>query len=92
MTDQRIPPLTDDVATDRQKAAMAAMAPASGTDLAGYDAQLKATAMFYPPAEAVGFTDRGEIAPGKRADLVRVHVRDGMPIVREVYREGRRVL
>lgn len=44
------------------------------------------------PAEAVGFTDRGEIAPGKRADLVRVHVRDGMPIVREVYREGRRVL
>src|SRR5258708_2488657 len=26
------------------------------------------------PAEAVGLTDRGEIAPGKRADLIRVHV------------------
>ncbi|MEO0791867.1 MAG: lipid kinase, partial [Pseudomonadota bacterium] len=33
-----------------------AMAKASGTDLAGYDAQLKSTAMFYKPAEAVAFT------------------------------------
>ncbi|SHO56278.1 putative urea ABC transporter substrate-binding protein [Vibrio quintilis] len=32
------------------------MAKASGTDLAGYNAQLKATRMFYKPAEAVRFT------------------------------------
>ncbi|MEL6621625.1 MAG: putative urea ABC transporter substrate-binding protein [Pseudomonadota bacterium] len=43
---------TDKAAID----ARTAMAKASGTDLAGYDAQLKSTAMFYKPAEAVAFT------------------------------------
>ena len=36
-------------------AARTAMATASGTDLAGYDAQLASTEMFYTPAEAVAF-------------------------------------
>ncbi|KAA5603585.1 alpha-D-ribose 1-methylphosphonate 5-triphosphate diphosphatase [Blastochloris sulfoviridis] len=44
------------------------------------------------PAEAVGLDDRGEIAPGKRADLVQVDVRLGVPVVRKVWRDGRRVL
>jgi alpha-D-ribose 1-methylphosphonate 5-triphosphate diphosphatase len=43
------------------------------------------------PAEAVGLTDRGEIAPGKRADLIRVHVARDVPVVRRVWREGQRV-
>src|SRR6266481_5332430 len=43
------------------------------------------------PAEAVGLTDRGEIAPGKRADLIRVHVARDIPVVRSVWREGHRV-
>jgi alpha-D-ribose 1-methylphosphonate 5-triphosphate diphosphatase len=43
------------------------------------------------PAEAVGLTDRGEIAPGKRADLIRVHVAHDVPVVRCVWREGQRV-
>jgi alpha-D-ribose 1-methylphosphonate 5-triphosphate diphosphatase len=43
------------------------------------------------PAEAVGLTDRGEIAVGKRADLIRVHVARDIPVVRSVWREGRRV-
>jgi len=43
------------------------------------------------PARAANLTDRGEIAEGKRADLVRVHVVEGQPVVRNVYREGRRV-
>lgn len=43
------------------------------------------------PAEAVGLADRGEIAPGKRADLIRVHVAGGIPVVRSVWREGQRV-
>ncbi|MEO1331125.1 MAG: putative urea ABC transporter substrate-binding protein [Pseudomonadota bacterium] len=38
-------------------AARTAMAEASGTDLAGYDAQLEATAMFYEPADAVAFVE-----------------------------------
>ena len=43
------------------------------------------------PAEAVGLADRGEIAVGKRADLIRVHVARGIPVVRSVWRQGRRV-
>src|SRR5450631_998619 len=42
-------------------------------------------------AEAVGLSDRGEIAAGKRADLIRVHVARDIPVVRCVWREGRRV-
>lgn len=43
------------------------------------------------PAETVGLSDRGEIAPGKRADLLRVRWHGGVPVVRGVWREGRRV-
>ncbi|NVN85266.1 MAG: alpha-D-ribose 1-methylphosphonate 5-triphosphate diphosphatase [Rhodopseudomonas sp.] len=43
------------------------------------------------PAEAVGLNDRGEIAVGKRADLIRVHVAHDVPAVRSVWREGHRV-
>jgi len=43
------------------------------------------------PAEAVGLHDRGEIAVGKRADVIRVHVAGDVPVVRTVWREGRRV-
>lgn len=45
------------------------------------------------PARACGLTDRGEIAAGQRADLVRVSRRgDGWPVPMEVWREGRRVV
>ncbi|KAJ54371.1 lipid kinase [Actibacterium mucosum KCTC 23349] len=37
--------------------ALTAMAEASGTDLAGYKAQLASTQMFYDPAEAIAFTE-----------------------------------
>ena len=43
------------------------------------------------PAEAVGLDDRGEITPGRRADLVRVGILEGVPVVRGVWREGQRV-
>lgn len=43
------------------------------------------------PAMATGMTDRGEIAVGKRGDLVRVAQVSGHPVVREVYRLGRRI-
>jgi alpha-D-ribose 1-methylphosphonate 5-triphosphate diphosphatase len=43
------------------------------------------------PAEAVGLNDRGEIAVGKRADLIRVHVAQDIPVVRSVWRAGERV-
>jgi alpha-D-ribose 1-methylphosphonate 5-triphosphate diphosphatase len=54
------------------------------------------------PARAIGLDDRGEIAVGKRADLVRVRPHDlpateshpygvRVPVVRGVYRQGTRV-
>lgn len=44
------------------------------------------------PADAAGLTDRGEIALGKRADLVHLRLEDGVPIVQTVWRQGRRVI
>ena len=43
------------------------------------------------PAAAVGLADRGRIAVGLRADLVRVRLVDGRPIVRGVWVGGERV-
>jgi len=43
------------------------------------------------PARAVGLEDRGEIAPGQRADLIRVRDREGMPGVRAVWCAGERI-
>ncbi|MEM0945851.1 MAG: putative urea ABC transporter substrate-binding protein [Pseudomonadota bacterium] len=40
---------------------LTAMAEASGTDLAGYKAQLASTEMFYDPADAVAFTQSAEL-------------------------------
>jgi alpha-D-ribose 1-methylphosphonate 5-triphosphate diphosphatase len=43
------------------------------------------------PAKAVDLNDRGEIAVGRRADLVQVDLIDGFPMVRAVWSGGRRV-
>ncbi|MEM9045169.1 MAG: putative urea ABC transporter substrate-binding protein [Pseudomonadota bacterium] len=42
-------------------AALTAMAEASGTDLAGYKAQLASTEMFWDPADAVAFVESPEL-------------------------------
>jgi NitT/TauT family transport system substrate-binding protein len=51
------------------KAAREAMAKASGTDLAGFEAQLKTTRMFYTPDDALAFTTGADLP--KIMDLVR---------------------
>lgn len=43
------------------------------------------------PADAAGLVDRGEIIAGKRADLIRVMLSEDQPVVREVWREAKRV-
>ncbi|MEM0942416.1 MAG: putative urea ABC transporter substrate-binding protein [Pseudomonadota bacterium] len=43
------------------EAALTAMAEASGTDLAGYKAQLASTQMFWKPADAVAFVESEEL-------------------------------
>ena len=44
------------------------------------------------PARLAGLHDRGRIESGLRADLVRVRVHEGQPIVRQVWRAGERVI
>lgn len=55
--------------SDAGRAARAAMGVASGTDLAGYEAQLAATRMFYSAADAVAFARSPELV--KTMDAVR---------------------
>jgi len=43
------------------------------------------------PARAAGLSDRGEIAPGLRADLVQARTRDDLPVVQQVWRQAKRV-
>ncbi len=56
------------------KAARTAMAKASGTDLAGFDAQLSTTQLFVQPLDAVGFTRSAGI--GTIMDRVRTFLFD----------------
>jgi alpha-D-ribose 1-methylphosphonate 5-triphosphate diphosphatase len=44
------------------------------------------------PAEVAGLDDRGEIAEGKRADMLHVGLHGGHPFVRQAWRAGKRVL
>jgi alpha-D-ribose 1-methylphosphonate 5-triphosphate diphosphatase len=43
------------------------------------------------PADRVGLGDRGQLAPGRRADLLRVRLVDGLPVLRAVWRQGWRI-
>ena len=43
------------------------------------------------PADMAKLTDRGQIAPGKRADFIRVRETDGVPVVLGAWREGERI-
>lgn len=54
--------------------ARSAMAVASGTDLAGFDAQLATTEMFYKPADAVAFNGSPDLI--KTMDYVRTFLFD----------------
>jgi alpha-D-ribose 1-methylphosphonate 5-triphosphate diphosphatase len=45
----------------------------------------------FNPAEAAGLYDRGAILAGRRADLVQVRGNGAVPLVRAVWRQGRRV-
>lgn len=58
----------------------------TGADLADLFARVTRN-----PARMVGLTDRGELLPGQRADLIRVRRQPEAPVVRSVWRAGRRV-
>jgi alpha-D-ribose 1-methylphosphonate 5-triphosphate diphosphatase len=58
---------------------------------AGYSVSRAIATVSARPAQACRFTDRGAIAVGLRADLLRVRELDAQPVVREVYVRQRRV-
>ncbi|MFV1852731.1 MAG: alpha-D-ribose 1-methylphosphonate 5-triphosphate diphosphatase [Porticoccaceae bacterium] len=60
-------------------------------DFDGYDLPRAIRTVTLNPATQVGLNDRGEIATGKRGDLIRVHHSPHHPIVCGVWREGVRV-
>ncbi len=43
------------------------------------------------PARLAGLDNRGRLEPGQRADIVRVRLHHGLPVVRQVWRAGERV-
>ncbi|QKJ87665.1 alpha-D-ribose 1-methylphosphonate 5-triphosphate diphosphatase [Paramixta manurensis] len=57
----------------------------------GYDIPRAAALVTANPARALGLTDRGIIAEGRRADLVLAHAPHGHAQVRHVWSQGRRV-
>jgi alpha-D-ribose 1-methylphosphonate 5-triphosphate diphosphatase len=56
-----------------------------------YDLPAAVRTVTKTPAEVVGFSDRGEIAIGKRADIIRVHAVGNAAAVRGVWSAGSRV-
>ncbi len=57
----------------------------------GYDLPAAISTISLAPARAAGLADRGEIRPGLRADLVRVHSDERQFRVAHVWRAGERV-
>ncbi len=82
--------LVDALASDYVPASLveAAFALAAAGDLELCDA---AGLISAAPAAMAGFSDRGRIVPGLRADLVRVRLVDGLPVVVATWCAGVRV-
>jgi alpha-D-ribose 1-methylphosphonate 5-triphosphate diphosphatase len=60
-------------------------------DQAGWALPKAVAAVSANPARLVGLADRGELAVGKRADLVRVRETQGVPVPLATWRQGIRI-
>lgn len=81
--------LLDILSSDYVPASLLAGAVRLGT--AGGDMAAGIATVTQAPARAAGFTDRGRLAPGLAADLVRFRLVDDLPLVRSVWVAGHRV-
>lgn len=59
-------------------------------DTAGWSLPKAVNTVTRNPARAIGLDDRGELAAGLRADLIRVRLSGDMPIVRGAWHRGER--
>jgi alpha-D-ribose 1-methylphosphonate 5-triphosphate diphosphatase len=83
--------LLDVLASDYVPAALLPAAFLLTTPSFGYALPRAVATVTINPARAAKLLDRGRIAAGLRADLVRVRPTPALPVVREVWREGCRV-
>ncbi|MGY4307882.1 alpha-D-ribose 1-methylphosphonate 5-triphosphate diphosphatase [Bradyrhizobium sp. USDA 4369] len=58
----------------------------------GFDLARTVAMVTANPANLLGFVDRGRIAAGLRADLLRVRVIEGVPVIRNIWVVGRQFL
>ena len=56
-----------------------------------YDLPRAVATVSRVPAQSAGLHDRGEIQVGLRADLLQARIQPSQPLIRQVWREGRRV-
>ncbi len=83
--------LLDIVSSDYIPASMLHAAFTLPEHVDGWDLPRAVATVTATPARHAGLHDRGTLAPGKRADLIRVRVINGRPVVRGVWVEGERV-
>ena len=82
--------LVDALASDYVPSAMLEAAFVAAT-VAGVGLPAAVAMISDAPARMAGLPDRGRIAVGMRADLVRVRLHDGIPVPRATWRGGERV-
>ena len=83
--------LLDIVSSDYVPASMLHAAFTLAESVAGWDLARAVRTVTAAPADAAGLADRGRLAPGLRADLIRVRLVGGRPVVRSVWVAGERV-
>ena len=83
--------LLDIISSDYVPASMLHGAFSLVEHVAGWDVPRAVATVTATPARYAGLDDRGVLEPGKRADLIRVRLIDGRPVVRGVWVEGQRV-
>lgn len=83
--------LLDIVSSDYVPASMLHAAFVLARSVPGWDLPRAVATVTAAPAACAGLADRGRLAPGLRADLVRVREVDGRPVVRGVWAAGERV-
>jgi alpha-D-ribose 1-methylphosphonate 5-triphosphate diphosphatase len=84
--------LLDNLASDYVPASLLQAAFRLTEEAHGFTLPQAVATVTAQPAETARLADRGRIAPGLRADLVRVAVIEGQPFVRTVWRESERVM
>lgn len=58
----------------------------------GFDLPRAVATVTLNPARATGLEDRGALRPGLKADLLRVRMAGDLPVSREAWRDGQRIL